>query len=290
MAKNPHCHFLRKRNFPANCTPTPEEPDLCAVPLPRKRKRTAKSIYPKADLQPKIVYTTSALTTDSHTGRNQALVRAVSIEKSAFPCPNMQISTPKASVSRISVKDLASDFLQVCSSQLPMTTEEIVAALAQKQPWGNCGIPNLTRQVRNLTNVFLAVGVIGERGEGLCLQKSGNSLLTAKIAQKRVAVTHLCAQFMAIQQLIRRNFTTPACARDSIPLPLLVLATEDCAGNNICISGDPAGRQLSVKSLFPFKLLSEGDVLLRLALPPCSPTLTAQLLPHPDLQLYLSTS
>lgn len=290
MAKNLQCNCLCKRPFQARNSQIPEETALSPLQKPRKRRRAAESTAKKATLRPKIEYIASATTSDVIAARNQALFQASYKEKASIPkitSPHVQFCPSKASIPNIILKDMAIDILQVCSSGRLMSMEDIMAELGQKRTWSGCKVANLAKQVSLITRICLAVGVIGKRGDCLCLQKSGNCLLEAKIAQKKATLTHLCEQFMAIQQLIRRNFTTPASSWDSLSLPLLLLATGDSPDHNLRISEDPDGCGLSVKGRLPFKLLSEGDVLRQLDLPRCSAALTAQLLPHPDLQLYL---
>ena len=289
MAKKSQRVFSVTDDFQANSSRKHPNSAISAVRKPTKLRCTAADTHPKSTKDPKTSYISSTTTTS--TKKSDQPVPYSFRPRSIPPAISPHIRLHYRTVS-FGLKDSTAHILHVLSHQNCRSESDIAAILKTMKGWKGDTDFNIMRKVKFVVSVLESSEMIERQDEYLMLKKrdcDGEKLAEKRliVSQKRETLSNQIRAFLAVQQLMRRNYSTPASPNDSIPLPLFILATADCKKNQMKISPNSARSELKVKTRLPFSLFGEGNILPILGLPECSETMSAQLLPHPDLLPFI---
>lgn len=289
MAKKPQRVFSVTGDFQASSSLKRQDSAISAAPKPTKLRCMAADTHPQPTKDSKTSQISSTTTTNT-----KKLIQTVlySFRSRSIPpaiSPHIQLHYRATS---FGLKDSTLQILHILSHQNCRSEREIAAILEKKEGWSDDTERNILRKVKFVMNVLGTMEMIEKQDEYLQVKKrdsNGEELAEKRLimAQKRETLANMIRTFLAVQQLMRRNYSTPASPNDSIPLPFYLLATEDCRKNQLKISPNSSGSKLKVKTRLPFSLFSEGNILPKLGLPECTAIMSAQLLPHPDLLSYI---
>lgn len=289
MANKPQRVFSLTCGIQASSSPKHPCSSISAVPKPSKLRCMAADTHPPPtkDSQPSYISSTTTTTTRQLNPPVSYSFRSRSIPPTISPHIQLHYRT-----SSPGIKDSTTQILHILSHENCRDEGEAAAVLKKRKGWSGDNDRNVLRKVRLVVNVLESLEMIERQDEYLQVKKrdwDGGELAEKRvqIAKKRKILENQIRRFLDIQQLMRRNYSTPASPNDSLPLPLLILATPDCKKNELKLLTNSSRSELKVKTRLRLSPFSEAEILPRLDLPECSATVSAQLLPHPDLLSFI---
>ena len=162
----------------------------------------------------------------------------------------------------------------------------------------------IKRRVYDVVNILAAVGVVRKTDKEVSVISRDNAYFDvtglekkltekqANVCEKRDQLRTMARNLVSIYALIDRNRKSVCNRSETLPFPILLLATRDSSENSVTHSQvhlvtNQANTTLLAKFRLPMAVLGESDVLLRLPIPTVGAKQVPRVLTHPGLRKYV---